>query len=861
MNDRKIFLFGLTCATLLCACSSKESGSSTIDDVPSDSEYVCNLDAVNEAELNRLSSKYDLGASIYHSNRIKNAVQGYYTDSDRTNFVVKNSTMQFTHRLSSSNDDVSKSKVVSSLKNSKGADYFKNSMDVFVRSGNDYVYGRDYEGYARVNTNKIGYYYYEVNVRDFDFSTFGYDVKLEKTFHTYSDQLRTNFRAVSQGTTSVDSIGFELKILNENIEKIEIYDGNEHLSFDGKDVKGASNIQYVGFSIKGVGVIGVIFPKSSSVLVSVEKNAYVTTLRQESVVTEGRLTAGQDASVNNRIYNDETNSFEGLRKANDIEQDPYGENEISVDETKDNAKFTGYDFARGAYTFFLDSMSFYNAYYLTPDKKFFESVKIKARDDREVYIYVKCDRPVEGATIVDKDNVQMPIPVEICKNFGHENEEPIYETGDPFYGVFIFPISTMKDKELSFTLISVMQNWGNYAAKQLSSISYSIGYYHMSTGVTETNCVAPYFCNNLSTYEDYGWGWFIPDFRGPSGQMWTYGDPQYNSVGIVMAPSNNGTRTKANYLGSNIVSSGLVYNDLRYSYISDDGNYKFDLRHVEMSQKDESRTYYEIDFEMLNDVTLKAKDFSFLGFDGRNTDYRKYSYLNEAGEHVISDAKRSKGEETFNVLHKGSSYMSVYEKTDKTVENNNFGLIVKNASATKNGSTNELGLAMYTNYGKVHSKCNFASLTLQENTKFKKGDKMHLELILLPYGDEGKMEENGDNVIKVYHDSVLDSLASVVEEGSSTNDTYLNTTKAKGDKAKAIYVGGNYRDYDVTYALKFTNFEKLGKPSLSKDGVNYVYSKEDEGYDGYQVSYENGSFAYSFNITKGKDNATYSISL
>ena len=842
---------------LISGCQN-QSNTSQEEPQITNSEYVCDLPAIDNDEVDKLSLEHELGRSIYHSNRIKNAVQGYYSDYNRSSFIVKNSTMQMSHKLLSVDGDVSKSKVVSSFKNSKGQDYFNNSMDVFIRNKNDYVYGKDFEGYTRVNTNKLGYYYYEVNVRGYDFSSFGYDVNVEKTFNTYSDQLRTNFRAISQGTTSIDSIGFELKILNENIEKIECYDGKEYFSLNDKELINESNIQYVAFNIKNVGVIGAIFPQSDNCKVSLFKNDYVTILRQEQLVFDSKLTANQEAEVNNRIYNDETSSFDGIRKANQIEKNPYDEKQVIVDETKDNAKFLGYDFKRGAYTFNLDSMSFYDSYYVTPNKKFFESIKINPTDDREIYIYIKCDRPVEGATIIDKNNIQIPIPVEICKNFGHENEEPIYETGDPFYGIFIFPIATQANKELSFTLISVMQNWGNYKIKQLSSISYSIGYYHMSTGVTETNCIAPYFCNNLATYEDYGWGWFIPDFRGPSGKMWDYGDPQFNSVGIVCIPSNNKTRTKANYVNSNIVSSGLIYNDLRYSYISDDNNYKFDMRHVEMAQDDESRTYYEIDFEILNDTTLKAKDFSIIGFDGKNTDYKKYSYLDENNNHVVIDAKRNKGEETFNILNSKSSYFTVYDRTNTAVENNNFGLIVKNATLN---STNNLKLAMYTNFGKIHTKSNYVSLTLGENMKLKKGDKLHLEIILLPFGDEGKMVENGDNIIKVYNDSVVDPLTCVSSIGTSVNDSYVNTIKAANNEAKAIYVGGSYKDNSVTYALKFTNFTKLGKPQIKKDDKDYLYSKESEGYDGYQVSYENKTFTYSFNITKAKANETYSISL
>ena len=156
---------------------------------------------------------------------------------------------------------------------------------------------------------------------------------------------------------------------------------------------------------------------------------------------------------------------------------------------------------------------------------------------------------------------------------------------------------------------------------------------------------------------------------------------------------------------------------------------------------------------------------------------------------------------------------------------------------------------------------NYASLTLKENLRLKKGDKLHLEIILLPFGDEGKMLENGDNVLKVYEDSVVDSLTAISETGTNIKDGYVNTIKATNNNAKAIYVGGSYKNYDVTYALKFTNFTKLGKPTITKDNTSYQYNKEALGYDGYQVSYENGSFTYSFNITKASSNSTYSISL
>lgn len=866
---KKILLLSLLVIPTLFGCGNNDTPSKK-EDVPEgvvdNSSYVINVPKVNDQEVQNLSSQHYLGKSIYNSNRIKNAVQAKYDGVDRANFIVSNSTMQLTHKLIYKTGDVSSSKVVSSFKNSKGSEYFVNSMDVYARKGEDYVYGRDYDGSVRINTNKLGYYYYEVNVRDYCFTKLGFDVNVEKTFHTYSDQLRTNFRAVSAGKTSIDALGFELKIDKSTIAGIEYSTGEKVYNSLDKDIISEKNIQYVGFHIFNVGVIGIIFPSTSSV--SITSNNRIISVKQETLIESKALSATEDVSVNNRIYNDETYNFEGLRAANKIEQTPYNATNFEVDTSRDDAKFTGYDFARGVYTFHLNSNNFYNAFYNEPDKKFIEDITIHAKDDRQVYIYIKTDSSNEGACLIDKNGLQIPIPIELCKNFGHENEEPIYEAGDANYGLFIFPIIVETNKDFNFKLVSVMKNWGNYDVKQLSSISYSIGYYHMSTGVTETNCIAPYFTNNLQTYEDFGFGWFIPDFRGPSGERW-YPDPQYNSVGITCIPSNNNTRIKATYQNSDIASSGTIYNDLGYSYVSDDNKYKFNLRHVEMAQNDESRTYYEMDFEMLQDATLKSKDFSFFGFGGRNTIYDKYEYLDDKGEYVSIDASHDIGDTGFYPLNDGSCYLSVYEREDKEVENNNFGLAVKSYSL--NGEKNsKLGLAMYTKFDKTasHINTNYVSLTLKRDLALKKGDKIHLELILLPYGDEGKTSENGDNIIKVYNDSVVNPLSVVPIAGEEKADTFVKTIKANDNKSEAVFLGGidKTAEDSVVYAVKFSDYTKLGKPSIYyKDGANdygeYKYSKEPLGYDGYQVNYENGKFTYSFNITKSSTNCTYKVEL
>ena len=97
--------------------------------------------------------------------------------------------------------------------------------------------------------------------------------------------------------------------------------------------------------------------------------------------------------------------------------------------------------------------------------------------------------------------------------------------------------------------------------------------------------------------------------------------------------------TLCEYTGSDIRSSGLTYADLDYSYVSDDGAFEYTMRHVEMPQADENRTYYRIYVRFLKDVTYEKGSFSLASFNGRNCTYKYSSYLDENGDEkkVLND--------------------------------------------------------------------------------------------------------------------------------------------------------------------------------------------------------------------------------
>lgn len=862
MNKKAIPLTFFSLCLFACSPTNNESSSSIQDSSSSSSQvddgdgnqYVNPVDEFNNEELANLETQSNEGALIYQSNRLKNAVQAKYSTDDRNDYVVSNSKMQFTHRLAASESSPSSSKLISSFKNSKGKDYFVNSFDAYVRSGEDVAYAKNSPSKIRINTTKLGYYYYETNVRDFDMSDFGYDVMLEKKFHTFSDDLRSQFRIVAQGTSSVDAIGVELKLVKTTVEKFEIFDGTSTTTSLTNSSYTGDKVQYIAFDIKDAGTFGLVFYGGAKVSLTDDGRHLI--LRQETINSAGKLIYGQDLEVYNRIYNDETHSFDGIKAANKLEQDPYTNKDISVDTSVDNASFVGYNPVRGVYQFHINGMNFNTSYYSTPDKKFYEKITVKNRDDRSVYFYVNSDYPLEASMVIDENEMQIPVPTQVMKNFGHENEEPIYETGDPFYGDVIIPYLARNGKTSKFSIVNVMQNWGNFPLKQLSSISYFISYYHLSTGVTETNCIAPYY--SLSAYYNrFNYGWILPDFRGPSGEIWG-ADPQYNSVGIMCLPRFMERANLPNYQSAKINSSGLTYADIEYSYLLDDGDISFTLRHVETPQVDESRTKYRLSLDVLKDnTTLSPEDFSFFSCSSRNTNFRKYAYLNEKGEKAVIDSPKKESKAIHN-LQNQKSYFTMYDKDNATLEDNNFGLLVSKSKL--NGE--DLPLAMYASYGELQKRQDYLALTTQEEMTLKKGDHIELDVILLPYGDEGKMEEVGDNIEKVYADSIIDPFKASNINGANNNDGPIIEVEAKDNVSDAYFVGGAMKDYSVNQTIKCTGFNKLAKPIIKKgtELKEYNYTKT-VPFEGYTVSYENGKFDYSFVIKKENATERYQLSL
>ena len=856
-----------------------------------------------------LSEATDMADTLVYAKSLENGVNGTFDNAAKEHYTITNQNVSLTHAVNVPASETAGQRQVTSLKNLKGGTYVSNTMDVFVlttsntekyaKNSTDIISTTWPNGYNKtekacapyVNTTRLGYYYNEVNVRNLNF---GDNLYLDKTYHVYSDRMYQVYRLINSNSSVVSTIKqvtFQTMIPKSSVAKFEIRNGDTITTSYSSNALGSTEFRYAAFDIEGVGVLAFINTSTdcSFWLMQDNDNYY---FRQVKKV--GTLEAGGEVSFGTRVYTDTTHDFSGMRAADEIERNPLTADDITVtghSTSLDGTGFVGYDKLKGHYVMNIAGSGFADAYG-EPDKKYIDNIKVVAKDDRDVFFMVHSTCPLEGAALTDKNDLLIPMGLEVMKNFGHEVEEPIYDPADKMYGDTLFPVKLAKGKTLEFSLVNVYQNWGKYPLKQISSISYYVSYYHMSTGVTETNCLAPYYSTYLNK-DDVG-SWILPDFRGMSNDGQTYeedgsekhSDIQNNSVGAVNGVSNGSSLSSSEadlgiYQGSDIHSSGLTYADMNYSYTSKNGSYDVVYRHVEMPQTDEGRTYYTVEISFKKSTSLKYADFSIFSFDARvNGDYYKNAaYIDANGNKQVVSIDSTKLQSTSNFsskkwnptlykLNKGSSYFTYYNMVrDGIHESGNFALIVKDYAITVNGQASDIGLAFYNDRIKRNSAySNRGSLTIAENTTFAAGDKITVNVILLPYG-KGSGESDISSVEKVYKDSATEALKVTATKGAVVEDDFIATVRAASyGVAEFTLSGGAIKNSEVNYAIRVKGLKKLGKLKVEKKNASGEWETVElastDGFDGYSVIYEkDGTLEYSFIVTKTESDVTYRVSV
>ncbi len=877
--------------------------------------------AMNSADLvwmkkhegDKLVLTHDMTETINAANAMANTVQVGYdsaTSTDNNNYTIENDNMSLTHSLTNTG-------TVTAIENSAGANYLEGgSMAPFAtRSGttlgeSNYESGHD----ARANTTVMGYYYDSTYIRDLNWrwtsrpsgailssAQIAEVLWLEKGYHTYSDKMYQTYRLVSGGysnhashsaptaVTGLTDFGFDLTLPLSNINSWEIATAastQQNVTYK----TATSEIQYVAIDTKNAGVIGLIFAGENQTGSQVTVTNDGTNLVIRQIVTQANanldgwtsssITAGTAVEFGHRLYTDDTHDFAGIRRANYEEQNPLTAENFSVDGV-DGSTFVGYNYRKGYYDFTIDGYDFGEAN-ADPDKKFLANITANGGDDdRLAYICVGTPNELEGATVMDTSKVQLPIPMQVNKNFGNENEEPVYapEGGDNasdfVHGEIFMPIVMEAGKTQEFSILNVMQNWGNYPLKQISSIEYYTSYYHLSTGVMETNCIAPLGAatNKDVSYQNidfYNFAWFLPDFRGVSGdyQYGTTGQIQRNSAGTVYAPTADAGKTMLQYTGSQIITSGMTHADLDYNYTSDDGKYDVKMSHIEMPQTDESRTYYTIEFTF-NDTYTVDSNFNIIGIGSRGASgqYSNAAYLGADGTAQTTTPKTS-GSETL-ALNAGSSWFTFYGLSTAEQENGNVAVIVKDYQIKQNGAASDVGLAFYnsciasgiSSWGSSGT-LNYGALILNGSHTFVKGDSIKVNVVLLSYG--ATVQDNYENVTNVYADTVSNPLTVTAATGIvDTAEAFLPTVISKGNRAEFTLSGGTSDNTpSVNYAVKVQGFTSLQKPvvyeKVNGEWQLYEYASF-SGYDGYSVQIEDGRLSYSFVITKGSADRTFMV--
>lgn len=668
-------------------------------------------------------------------------------------------------------------------------------------------------------------------------------VGLDRVLYTYPDKLNTAIHLVTTDEVkNMTAYGMETAIDKSRVKSVLVMDGKgEHTSLEGVDW---STAIAVAFDIDRAGVFGYILTldKGVGTMTVTEKDGYYVI--DQKAAAKSSYKNLEDIYLSQRIYNDATHDFEGFRKAVREERNPLT---VTVTSKDFGGKSLGYDALRGSYRMDLQGTEFNDAYYRNPDRHYRVDVEVKGDSaDRNIYMYTHtATGALECAALLDSQNRVLPYLMQVCKNFQGENEEPIYDHGDPSYGEAYFPMVVKSGETVKFSVLNLYQNWGKFPLKQISSIQFHIAYYHLSTGVTETNCIAPYFVYGKDK-------WTLPDFRAMSAPLWA-GQPQHTSAGrlyFLHYTDAEGNEYASENTVDEIVSHGPTYADVWMNYITDDGRISVDYRHMEMPQSDENRTYYEIRMKVLEDIHFQnfKKDFTFFSMDGRAVTYDTLGYLDENNKPVVKNAAKE-GDPTFYKLGDQSPFVS-YSYSPGTADYVNMAAVIKDYKATIGGQAYTGGILFEDcwqglNYGRL-------TFDLGEVT-LKAGDEITINMILMPWGSQKTAKDDISNVLNVRSDTCLDPIKTEVKVGTLIPDVYMPLIKAENQTAEFTLSGADNR-----MTVRVFGFEGYEKPIIEEyvNGawVAYDTASEKNKYDGYMVHYDgDGTYSFSFVVDMSGD--------
>ncbi len=679
------------------------------------------------------------------------------------------------------------------------------------------------------------------------------DVKLDHTYHLYSDKINDVVRVIAdEPVDNLAAVGTITRVAVDTVDKLIIKDKNgTHDTLDSVDFTTA---EYVGFDIKGVGVFGMILlpdETSGTLTVTCDGTDYIIT-REYVRPSVTPLAPAESIKSGARLYTDLNHTFDAFLTTAEQERHPLTGVRATTD--ADDCRYVGYDVYRGAYRFDISGVNFSEAYD-NPERRFIVSAAFEGVEtDYPIYVYTwTIHGNLESAALLSDDDRMLPVALQVCKNFQGENEESFYDKGDAAYGEVIFPLIVKAEETTEISVVNLYQNWGQFPLKQISSIQFIAPYYHLSTGSTETNCIAPYYVHG----RDY---WMLPDFRAMSAPMWT-GQPQHASIGrlhfIRYTDKDEGSFGSESV--DNIIDAyGPTYADIRMNYQSEDGRMDIVYRHLEYPQWDENRTYYTIEVTVKDTIEIEdfKRDFSFFSFDGREILFKKVGYLNADNECVVEDAYTD-STPRYVTLGSQSPYISFFDgnETDNPISYTNFALIVKDSVVTLGGQVVESPFVFSEQQSGGLNRLSL-SMDLGEVT-LQAGDTFVIHLVLLPWGAPDA--ENDDNVRRVREDSCLNPYRVSASVGVVLEDAFLPRIQAHNETAEFTLSGGHEASAVRVYGFSDYTGVRV-EERVGDEWVAYELSSDNCDYDGYTVIYDgDGTFSYAFLVNMDGTDRTFRV--
>ena len=728
----------------------------------------------------------------------------------------------------------------------------------------------DYAG-----SNGTVYNLKEAKLLDVDAKDAPASLNLARYFETYSDKLHHYAQLTAASTTTdIAEVGAKTVIDASTVAKYVIKDTNG-LHYDTLDVDWAT-AEYAGFDIKDVGVFGYILPVGEyggKLEITLEGGKYV--LIQTLTVPDGTINPSpvgtnnaNDFYFGQRLYTDEGHDLQAFINEADAERNPLTKANIFVDLSRDSAKFLGYDALRGFYAFSVAGTNFGEAYNSLQNKHYAVNFTVTGDSyDRTMYCRTyTTSGGLEGAVLLDSNDLLLPIPMEVCKNFYGDGDQTTFCTDDPSFGETYFPIFVNAGQKVEYTVLNLYQNWGQYPLKQISSIQFIYPYYHLSTGVTETNCIVPYAAV----------GPWLPDHRAMSAPMWA-SQPQHTLGGFhyfLRYTDADGNYSSTENSKNTIISSGPTYAEVKMDFVSHDGRMTASYTHMEMPQLDENRGYYVMEYEVLEDISFKdfKNDFFFYSVRQNNTGgrYEKIGYLDENNQSQVADAV--KGKKASYVLGDVAPYFDFFYVSNYTNENGyvNLSFLISDYSLTIGGEKSDARFIVTYDSDMLYLSLNLGEVTL------KAGDKIKIKAILMPWGSQETIYDGSNgkapdqNVRDVRENSILDPLKAEANKDCKVlkSDFLPKLMTTNGKTAEFTISGGEnnstFRVYGFHTLTAPRLFEQIdGKwVEIELSSINTPDKNENCAYyDGYMVHYDgDGTFSYSFvtNLT-GDESKTFRL--